>query len=181
MTRTRPDGVPLSSGQPGTEWAERQIEMENEKLHKQAEGSTFFQHAQASALDESGGRFAKQSPTTVVGASANPSYPRLPEGAMGAIPWPEDRNPLGYSVDQMEPVGSEAEQLAAQRILDQRSAARPADGGPAEVPASALSVERAGPPTSSKSLAITGAAVASGAGDGSAANDTVPRSFNRRL
>ena len=185
-TRTRPDGVPLSSGQAGMEYAERLIETENEKLRKIAEGSTYFQHAQASALDESGGRFFKQSPTTVVGASAGPSYPMLPEGASGAIPWPEHSDLLGYSVDQMEPVGSEAEIERAAEILREREAAvLPQTAASAAVTLSAATVSLAvGEPIvtaalQSKSPPITCAAVGGDAGD-SAAN-SVPRTSIRRL
>ena len=150
MSRTRPDGVPMSSGQPGTEWAERQIEMENEKLRKLAEGSTYFQHAQASANDEAGGRFAKQSPTTVIGAAPLQTVLVAPSWAgfdNGVEP------PFGVDIDYVEAVGSLKEQAEAQRILDdQRSAAPPADGSSADVPAVsslATAVEHAELPTNS--------------------------------
>jgi hypothetical protein len=118
-TRTRPDGVPLSSGQAGTEWAERQIEMENERLRKIAEGSTFFQHAQASANDEAGGRYARQNSATVVGASPI-SYPQLPAESPWAQPWPEGPDVYGVPIDEMEPVGEPFEIERAAEILRER-------------------------------------------------------------
>jgi hypothetical protein len=207
MTRTRADGVPLSSGQAGTEYAALQIEMQNEMLRKKAEGSTFFQHAIASANDEAGARYAKQNPTAVVGA--NPiAYPQLPEGSPWARQWPEGPDEFGVEIDAMEPVGSDKEIEEAAEILRSRSATPLADDDPAAVPGTSLTVERvtgsptnspsvdlsavvmggpvneatvAGSPTSSQSPPITNAAVGGDARGRGAANNTVPRSFTRRI
>src|SRR5215831_3066169 len=46
---------------------------------KVREGSTYFAHAQASAQDEMGGRFAKVQPTSVTGSSPG-AWPKMPEG-----------------------------------------------------------------------------------------------------
>jgi hypothetical protein len=176
MTRTQADGVPLSS-QAGTEFADRQIEMENERLRKIAEGSTYFQHAQASANDEAGGRFAK--PTAVVGA--NPiSYPQLPESSPWAQPWPEGPDVYGVPIDEMPVIGEPFEQEAAQRILDDRLAAPPASGASDDVPAVSLATaELSEAPTSSQSPDV---AFSVSAKRGTAAMQvTVPRNSFRRL
>jgi hypothetical protein len=68
-------------------------------------GSTFLHHAAAAANDESGGRFGKANPTIVVGATPTPAYPQLPASS----PWAHDpvpnEEPLGYSVNDLEPAG----------------------------------------------------------------------------
>jgi hypothetical protein len=138
------------------EQAQRLAETHNEMLRKKAEGSTFFQHAIASANDEAGGRYAKQNPTTVVGA--NPiAYPQLPEGSPWAQQWPEGPDELGYEIDALEPVGSDKEIEEAAEILRSRSAGAPlspAGGGlVTAVPAPSSAVERvAGPPTKLSAL-----------------------------
>jgi hypothetical protein len=207
MTRTKPDGTPLSSGQAGTEWAERQIEMQNERLRKLAEGSTYFQHSIAMAMDEAGGRYAKQNPTTVVGADPI-AYPRQPENSPWSQQWAEGPDVYGVPIDQMEPVGTDAEIEAAAEILRSRSSAPPDDGASDDVPAVSLAaVDLSEAPTNSsdgdgiaptmggsadvapevdpsslsQSPPITGAAVVGDAGGSSAANNTAPRNSIRRL
>jgi len=57
--------------------------------------STYVGRAQT---DEAGGRFAKRIPSTVVGSTAVPQYPKLPEGN----PWTTDlppEPPLGVDVN----------------------------------------------------------------------------------
>jgi hypothetical protein len=69
---------------------------------------TYLSHAEASANDDRGGRFAVRSPTTVIGA-APIAYPKQPEGS----PWACDPMPpeplidgtgegltLGYAIDR---------------------------------------------------------------------------------
>jgi len=66
------------------------------------QGDTFLNRAQADADLLNSGRFAKEAATTVTGAKAVPSYPRLPSG-----PWSEGdpgapdptTNELGYRID----------------------------------------------------------------------------------
>jgi hypothetical protein len=180
MTRTRADGVPLSSGQAGTEYAELQIEMQNEMLRKKAEGSTYFQHAQASANDEAGGRYAKQTPTTVVGADPI-AYPRQPEGSPWSQQWPEGPDEFGVPIDAMEPVGSDKEIEEAAEILRSRLAALPANGGSDDVPATyplVAAVEHFEPPTNSSAPLPP---IASAMGGSTEAPDDLPTSFRRRL
>ena len=62
-------------------------------------GSTFLDHTHS----EEGGRFAK--PTNVIGSTPTVQYPRLPSG-----PWADPvqvppEEPLGFSVEDHEPVG----------------------------------------------------------------------------
>jgi hypothetical protein len=67
--------------------------------------ATYYGVAQTSIDDDRGGRFAVRSPTTVVGTSPI-NYPRLPENApanQAAIVG--DEPPLGFSVNDIEPVG----------------------------------------------------------------------------
>ena len=52
---------------------------------------------QQNALDESGGRFAKVTPTSVTGASP-PEYPRQP----ATFPWSHDPVPPGDAIDKID-------------------------------------------------------------------------------
>jgi hypothetical protein len=71
------------------------------------QGDTFLNRASADADLLNSGRFAKETATTVTGAKAVPSYPRLPSG-----PWSEGdpgapdptTNELGYRIDEVEAV-----------------------------------------------------------------------------
>ena len=80
----------------------RNDQLVREKAAEDRRASTYLTMALADS--ELPGRFGKVTQQNIVGATPGPIYPQLPEGAMGAIPWPEDRNPLGYAVDAMEPV-----------------------------------------------------------------------------
>jgi len=83
--------------------AERRAVLKNER-----EASTYSQFAIA---DDSGGRFKNQTPRMTVGATAAPQYPPQPAGS----PWNDEEAiepPLGFSVDEMVPVG-EAHEVAA--------------------------------------------------------------------
>jgi hypothetical protein len=88
--------------------------------------STYFGHANDVEL-EMGGRFAKLTPTSVIGASARSVYPQQPEGS----PWRDDpvpnEMPLGYSVEEHEVVG-EAHERTGSSITAARAVE---DGGPA--------------------------------------------------
>jgi len=81
--------------------AERQKVLENDRKVR----STYFQHAQTDPDLELGGRFKKLIPSVVVGTGAGPVYPQQPEGS----PWAKEpigtEPPLGYSVEDHEPVG----------------------------------------------------------------------------
>ena len=65
-------------------------------------------HTRTVVDDELGGRFKKQSPT-IIGSTPAPSYPKQPANS----PWSSDpvpaTEPLGFSVDAMEPVGTPEE------------------------------------------------------------------------
>jgi hypothetical protein len=67
---------------------------------------TYFSRQQ-NTVDDAGGRFAKLIPSTLTGQSQ--PVPRLPESS----PWHHDpvpaTEPLGFSVNAMEPVGTQAE------------------------------------------------------------------------
>jgi hypothetical protein len=57
-----------------------------------------------------GGRWTKPTEATVIGSKAGCAYPRLPETLW--TNWPDSTEPpLGYSVNSMEPVGTEAASL----------------------------------------------------------------------
>jgi hypothetical protein len=97
MMNNNADDIPQS---------ERRRVMENDR--KVREGSTYFQQAQASALDEMGGRFAKVQPTSVTG-SAPGAWPKMPEGNPWATnPYPPEPlidgrgegSVLGYAIDR---------------------------------------------------------------------------------
>jgi hypothetical protein len=71
------------------------------------QGDTFLNRAQADADLSNQGRYAKEQATTVTGAKAVPSYPRLPsgpwsEGDLGAPDPTTDQ--LGYGIDEQEAV-----------------------------------------------------------------------------
>src|SRR5262245_14630093 len=73
---------------------------------------TYHGHGQSAVDEDRGGRFAfSGSPTTVTGSSPI-SYPAQPENS----PWRRDacplEPPLGFSVDEMEPVGELHERTA---------------------------------------------------------------------
>ena len=59
-------------------------------------------------IDDAGGRFAKLTPATITGATS-PQYPQLPAIHRGLTASIRTSNPLGFSVDAMEPVGTQAE------------------------------------------------------------------------
>jgi hypothetical protein len=69
---------------------------------------TYFAR-QSHTVDDVGGRFAKLTPATITGSATSPQYPQQPENS----PWHHDpvaaTEPLGFSVDAMEPVGTHAE------------------------------------------------------------------------
>jgi len=74
-------------------------------------GRTYFGQAQH-ADDDLGGRYAKVHSTTITGSSPI-SYPAQPSTS----PWHHDpcppEPPLGFSVDEMEPVGEPHERTAS--------------------------------------------------------------------
>jgi hypothetical protein len=55
--------------------------------------------------DEAGGRFAQVNKSTVVGSDPATLYPRLPGGPWAAQPMPPEEPPLGFSVEDHDPVG----------------------------------------------------------------------------
>jgi hypothetical protein len=77
--------------------AERRQRVRDERQ----QGSTFHQHAQSAADDDSGGRFAKRegARAQVVGATPVPKYPELPaDSPFHHDPVP-DEPPTGYCID----------------------------------------------------------------------------------
>jgi hypothetical protein len=87
--------------------AQRRKVLENDR-----KVSTYFQRAQADADLELGGRYAKVTETTVTGATPGPIYPKQPPNS----PWHHDpmppEPPLGFSVNDLEPVGEPHERQA---------------------------------------------------------------------
>jgi hypothetical protein len=126
--------------------------------------STYLAHALADSEDI-GGRFKKVAPMTVVGATPVPEYPRQPEGSPWSQQWPDGPDVYGVPIDAQEPVGEQFEIEAAQRILDERSAALPADGEPVtDAPVNSLAVECvAGSPTNSSALSAPAMSATGGA------------------
>jgi hypothetical protein len=126
------------------------------------QGDTFLNRASADADLLNSGRFAKEAATTVTGAKAVPSYPRLPSG-----PWsegdpgaPDPVTDQFGDVNSQEPTGSHVE---IERSLQRRDA----DG------ATSPSVEHA-----SESPTKDGIAVGPQGRDSAAIS---PRPFRRRF
>jgi hypothetical protein len=91
------------------------------------QGDTFLNRAQADADLSNQGRYAKEQATTVTGAKAVPSYPRLPSG-----PWsegdpgaPDPVTDQFGDVNSQEPTGSHVE---IERSLERRDDATSANG-----------------------------------------------------
>jgi hypothetical protein len=113
--------------------------------------ATFHSFAQAEA-DTPRGRFTATEKATVIGVSP-PSYPELPSNS----PFHHDvvgpEPPLGFSVEEMQPVGSYHEiQVSLERLGEPASPSGQPDGGSAAAPSnsSSFGVMRAGPPSFSK-------------------------------
>ena len=68
---------------------------------------------QQNIVDDAGGRYAKLTPSNVIGSTSAPQYPKLPASS----PWSQfDQNVepvLGFSVNSMEPTGTHAEVQAS--------------------------------------------------------------------
>ena len=83
---------------------------------------------QQNTIDDSGGRYAKLTPSNVIGATS-PQYPQLPASS----PWSQfDQNVepvLGFSVNAMEPVGTPTEVQSSLAPNLATVAASPADVG----------------------------------------------------
>jgi hypothetical protein len=150
-----------------------------EKAAEDRRASTFL--AMAIADSELPGRFGKVTQQHIVGTTPGPIYPPLPAN----IPWPEGRDELGYAIDDQEIVGSPAEIEAAQRILEQRSAADTADGDADDVPVvpSAAVEQLSASPIHSSAFAPPLASTTGPATSLSAPTDDVagPTSLRRRL
>ena len=59
---------------------------------------------QQNTIDDAGGRYAKLTPSNVTGSTPSPQYPQIPSGPWsGDDPVPNEE-PLGFSVDAMEPL-----------------------------------------------------------------------------
>jgi hypothetical protein len=120
--------------------AERRETLENDRKVREAEhqrllreGTTFHQHAQAFADEVNQGRFAAIGVPTVTGSTPVPSYPAA--GAHQFDPCgPEP--PLGYSVDQVEPIEPSTFVSSVEETCAPAGAAHAADNLP---PASAES------------------------------------------
>lgn len=94
---------------------ERAEIVKNERKLRRGDREASTYHAQAMAgLDEPGGRFAQA--RHVTGSAPSVEYPKLP----GNSPWSGDpvppEEPLGYSVNDLEPTG-EAHELAQSQAI----------------------------------------------------------------
>jgi hypothetical protein len=168
------------------EQQERKAYLENEKLlRKAAEDrrlSTYL--AMALADSELPGRFGKVTQQNIVGIAPTPQYPAQP-----SIPWPNEPDPLGFSVEDMPVVGEPHEIEEAARILRERedAAAHPqvAAGSGAVVSASAVSSlvtdVPAAPLTQSKSSDVVGVGRPATERAVPEAADAARSSFRRRL
>jgi hypothetical protein len=72
-------------------------------------------HAEASADDERGGRFASVNKASVSRLEAATLYPRRPASQWGGVDPIPDEPPLGYEIDQQEATGEIFEQEQSMR------------------------------------------------------------------
>jgi hypothetical protein len=79
------------------------------------EGTTLYAHAQAFADEINQGRFAAIGVPTVTGATPIPQYPAASPSWQIQLP---DEPPLGYSVDQVEPIEPSAVSLSPAEQTD---------------------------------------------------------------
>jgi hypothetical protein len=70
-----------------------------QQRQQQSKAATFHQFALTSADDEAGGRFAKLTPTTVIGQSEAARYPKASSAHQTELP-PEP--PFGVPIDVVE-------------------------------------------------------------------------------
>jgi hypothetical protein len=78
--------------------------------------ATYRDFAQSDPELELGGRFAKVTPSTVVGAAPVTSVPRQPEGShWHSDPMPMEP-PLGLDINAVEPVGEPHELRASEQV-----------------------------------------------------------------
>jgi hypothetical protein len=78
--------------------------------------TTFSTFAEAFADEDRGGRFKPETATHVIGTTPVPKYPELPASSPSHHDVVPDERPLGFSVEQMEPVGTAVE---VQKSIDQ--------------------------------------------------------------
>jgi len=120
-----------------TQKEKREI-LENDRKVRQA--STYHSVAASSVDDERGGRYAHAGRSTTVVGSSPISYPAQPAQS----PWHHDpapdEPPLGYSVEEMEPVGEVHERGPPASSTSLRDAA--VSGGPSDGDVSATSVNK---------------------------------------
>jgi hypothetical protein len=86
---------------------------ERKRQIEERRAKTYHGHALHTDEDIYGGRFATINTTTVVGTKPTVEYPAMPDG-----PWKSEpigtEAPLGYSVEDQEPVGETFEVAASQ-------------------------------------------------------------------
>jgi hypothetical protein len=87
---------------------------EKRRILREEQISSYRAHAEANADLELGGRYAKVTKTTIVGASPI-SYPALPETSpSNQAAMVGDEPSLGYDINAMEPVGEPHERQEAE-------------------------------------------------------------------
>jgi hypothetical protein len=90
------------------EMATKREVLRNDKLAR----NTYFAHANDVEL-ELGGRLAKVITTTVTGSAPVIQYPKLPTGPWSEGPGGGPEPSLGYSINEIEPVGEPHERERA--------------------------------------------------------------------
>ena len=94
---------------------ERREVLENDRqVHADRKATTYRQHAEASVDDDFGGRYARLTPTQVTGVGPVVRYPRLPaDNPSNQLALTPKEEPLGYSIEDQEPVGEPHELRAS--------------------------------------------------------------------
>jgi hypothetical protein len=80
----------------------REVLENDRKVREQQQAGTFFSHTHPE--DEVGGRFARVSPMTIVGATPIPKYPQLPSGPWSGSDPVGQEPPTGVAIDYMRPL-----------------------------------------------------------------------------
>jgi hypothetical protein len=71
--------------------------------------TTFASFASAFTDEDRGGRFKPETQTHIIGSTPIPKYPELPASSPSHHDVVPDEPPLGFSVEEMTPVGSHQE------------------------------------------------------------------------
>jgi hypothetical protein len=84
------------------------------QVHKDRMPKTTFQSfSEVFADEDRGGRYKPETSTHVIGSTPIPKYPELPASSPSHHDPVPNEAPLGFSIDAMEPLGTEAEVQAS--------------------------------------------------------------------